>query len=235
MPNFGTLIGTYGKGIPGSLTVNFAPSGGKNCSDTCQLKKSGLCYATRAEARKPSIKVNLERKAADLSGYLKALLQSRNQITEATWIRISAFGSVPPTGRLSRLQRDLMGSFLRMLAQRDPTTVHFPVETPEKQEAYRVGEYFPRLSLGLNPSPRRISGWLQKGRPVAMAYDPGTREPGYTRAAISGSKTLARDLRRKFPDHNIKVCPSIAGNAKCGACKLCALDGADLVIYPLHA
>jgi hypothetical protein len=180
------------------------------------------------------MKVNLERKAADLSGYLRALLQSRDQVLEAPWIRISAFGSVPPAGRLSRLQRDLMGNFLRMLEQRDPTTVHFPVETSEKQKAYRVGKYFPRLSLGLNPSLRRISGWLRKGRPISMTYGPETLEPGYTRAAISGSKTLARELRRKSPDHNIKVCPAIAGNAKCGACKLCSLSGADLVIYPLH-
>jgi hypothetical protein len=198
------------------------------------LKKSGLCYAVRAEKRKPPIKVNLERKVADLSGYLRALLQSRDQVLGAPWIRISAFGSVPPVSRLSRLQRDLVGSFLRVLEQRDPATLHFPVETSEKQEAYRVGKYFPRLSLGLNPSIRRISGWLQKGRPIAMTYGPETLEPGYTRAAIPGSKTLARELRRKFPDHNIKVCPAIAGNAKCGACKLCALDGADLVIYPLH-
>ena len=46
--NFGTLIGTYGKGVAGSATVNFTTSGGRHCDDSCPLK-GNECYAIITE------------------------------------------------------------------------------------------------------------------------------------------------------------------------------------------
>ena len=73
MTNFGTLIGTYGKGVAGSATVNFTTSGGRHCDDSCPLKGNG-CYAITTEAMKPSITINLERKQDNISDYLQALV-----------------------------------------------------------------------------------------------------------------------------------------------------------------
>ena len=54
----GSIVGTFGKGIEGSLTVNFGVSGGDNCDTACKHHPQSsasdatrACYAVRAEIR----------------------------------------------------------------------------------------------------------------------------------------------------------------------------------------
>jgi hypothetical protein len=233
-----SIFGTFHKGKPGALAVNFSPSAADNCSVTCTLRKLGLCYSEAVEAYRPSVLRNLQAKAKDLTGYLKKLTHFDNltKMMMAPWVRFSSFGSVPPASRLTQPQRSMLTRIAQAL---DPHRTHLPVETVAKWRTYRRLGFFPRLSLGVNPSARRIRHYLTHNIPVALTVSPGNPEalePGWTLASKIQARQVARKLRKRFPGKTIKACPAVLGSAKCGDCCLCegTEKGADLIIYPLH-
>lgn len=228
-----SILGSFSKAVPDAVAINFAPSSGVNCSDTCKVKHQG-CYARNTETRKPSIHVSLERKAQDQTGYLHNLTKPHTLIKlhHAPWIRFSVFGSVPPAARLTETDR----KHLIMLAGFcDPETTHLPVETLAKVRTYQKLGFFPRLSLGPNPSTRRIRNMLKLGIPISLIVDPMHQAPGWTDHAKTLAKLTARKLRKIY-QKKILVCPAIIGSAKCGQCKACngLPSSPNIIIYPKH-
>lgn len=228
--NFGTLIGSFGKGIAGSVTVNFAPSGGANCDDSCPLKKSRICYAISAETRKPSITVNLEKKAADFSGYLSELISDKAiaKLNDAPWVRFSAFGSIKDPNDISAADT---AKLEYIAANIDHTKTHFPVETAEKFEYLRRVGFAPRLSLATELD--KVESLVIKGYKLSATIEGPKRAIGKNKRKHSQK---AFDTAAEFNARGIKtkVCPAIAGKASCGDCKLCARPDVDLIIYPMH-
>jgi len=153
------------------------------------------------------------------------------------WVRFSAFGSVPPLGKLTKPQRSLFRALAAVLSRR-PETTHLPVETLTKARQYAAMGFFPRLSLGWNYTPARIRKVLNEGLTVSVVGGTrGDNTPGWTVRSIPESRVQRRQLQAHLPGRKIIICPKIAGSAKCGSCIACGAKGpksADVVIYPAH-
>ena len=226
---FGTLIGSFGKGIPGSVTVNFGVSGGANCDDSCTLKGNG-CYAITTEAVKPSITVNLERKQANLTQYLTELTSHKAlaKLNAAPWIRASAFGSIPAPDKITDKQYKLLETFAAGITNE---RLHWPVETLDKARLLRSVGFNPRYSAGLDVT-KAISAVIQ-GFNTSLVVEGPKKARGKNKRKYSEPAFIAmRDLTSQ--GINSKVCPAIAGSAKCGACTLCSDKSIDVIIYPMH-
>jgi hypothetical protein len=227
--NFGTLIGSFGKGIKGSVTVNFGISGGSNCDDSCTLKGNG-CYAITTEAVKPSITVNLERKQNNLTQYLTELTSPKAlaKFNAAPWIRASAFGSIPAPEQITDDQYSLLKDLATGITNK---AIHWPVETLDKARLLRSVGFNPRYSAGLDVS-KAISAVIQ-GFNTSVVIQGPKRATGKNKRKHSEPAFIAmKDLSSQ--GITSKVCPAIAGSAKCGACKLCADPKIDVIIYPMH-
>jgi hypothetical protein len=224
---FGTVIGTYGKGIEGSATVNFTVSGGKHCDDSCSLKGAG-CYAEQTGKVKPSITVNLEKKEADFSGYLATLATPKGleKIRTAPWVRFAAFGSVPVPSSWTNEDRANWTKIAE--AAESHGRYHFPIETVEKARALKaLGFSRVRVSDGASVE-ARLNGF-----PVSIVVQGAKRATGKNkRAHAAPAFEKAKQYRARGV--NAKVCPAIAGSAKCGSCTLCADNDVAIVIYPMH-
>lgn len=222
---FGTVFGSFGKGIAGSRTINFGVSGGEFCDPGCTLKGNG-CYAETTEKLKTSITKNLVKKQADPEGYAKVLADNVWRIANAPFVRFNSFGSIPATG--SQVWVDSMKQLARYL---DPAIVHFPVETAWKAAIVTMMGFVPRLSLGLKPE--MVQETVAKGTKVSVVIDCGKRVRGKNkRTTAQPAFEYAKGLNAQ--GITAKVCPAITGSAKCGACKLCTGSGPMVVVYPLH-
>jgi len=227
--NFGTLIGTYGKGVTGSATVNFTTSGGRHCDDSCPLKGNG-CYAITTEAMKPSITINLEKKQENIGEYLQALVAPKaiSKLQQAPWVRFAAFGSIPAPADLT-LQD--FKHFRTIGAALDHSRVHFPTETIAKADMLKVAGFTPRVSVATNTE--NLHKVLQAGHVASCAVKGDKLARGKNKRAHSAQAiTFVRDLRAQ--GINAKVCPAVAGNAKCGACTACADKRVQVIVYPMH-
>ena len=224
---FGTLIGSYGKGITGSVTVNFTTSGGKHCDDSCPLKGNG-CYAITTEAMKPSITINLERKESSIGAYLSALTKPKAlaKLAGAPWVRFAAFGSIPAV--LDDHERSALKTIAGSL---DHSRVHFPTETLGKANMLKDAGFMPRVSVASNV--QNLPKVLEAGHVASCAIKGEKLARGKNKRAHSSQAiTFVRSLR----DQGIsaKVCPAVAGNAKCGSCTACADPSVQVIVYPMH-
>ena len=224
---FGTVIGTYGKGIAGSATINFTVSGGKHCDDSCPLKGNG-CYAEQTGKVKPSITVNLERKEANFSDFIAAVASDKGiaKIENAPWVRFAAFGSIPAPTTWTEKDRENM----RKIAQAAEShgRYHFPIETVEKARAlHEVGFTRVRVSDGASVE-ARLNGF-----PVSIVVTGEKRAVGKNKRQHAAPAFAKAKAYRKN-GVNAKVCPAITGSAKCGECTMCANNDVDIVIYPMH-
>lgn len=229
---FKTTIGTFGKGLPGSKTINFGVSGGANCSDTCPLKKSGLCYAISTEKLKPSITVNLERKQANFTGYLEALTSDKalTELNTAPWIRASAFGSIPMPGKITDKDKTLLAKLASGITNH--SKLHFPVETKAKADLLRAaGFHGVRVSAANNT--RKAKTLIDSGYPVSITIAGEKRAVGKNKR-LNSQKAFDYASKLRAKGITAKVCPAIPGSAKCGNCKLCANPDIQAIIYPLH-
>lgn len=226
---FGTLIGSFGKGIKGSVTVNFGVSGGSNCDDSCTLKNNG-CYAITTEAVKPSITVNLERKQNNLLQYLKELVTPKAlaKLNKAPWIRASAFGSIPAPEQLSDHEIE---AFKELAIGINNHNMHFPVETLAKAKFLRHVGFNPRYSAGLDKD-KAISAVIQGFNTSLVVEGPKKARGKNKRKHSEPAFITMKDLTNQ--GIKTKVCPAIAGSAHCGACTLCADKSVDVIIYPMH-
>lgn len=151
------VFGTFSKGVPGALSLNFGQSGGANCETTCRhhpihfaaggprAGEDGECYAVKVERRadRAQLASKLERHeqlpASTIVG--RALVEFGALVLRGVvppWVRISTNGAVP--GRAAALADrrfvPLLREFLTSCA-RAGSPVHFPVESAEKAEFYR--------------------------------------------------------------------------------------------------
>jgi len=226
----GTIFGSFGKGIPGSISINFSESGGFWCAASCIFKNAG-CYAQTLEKRQPSIAKNGKRHRENFALLLRAVANSIGAKASAPWIRFSVFGTIAPPGVWSLDDHNVLAHIAEQL---DHTRVHFPVETVEKARALRRLGFHPRVSDGESATA------LTHGFPVSLGCEnlDGIKiTSGMSRARRQQITAPARAMAAGFRAAGIsaKVCPAIVGNAKCGACRLCnGVDGPQVVIYPRH-
>lgn len=225
-------FGTFSKAVPTALAINAAPANGRYCDPACTLWS--LCYADNVQRYRPTILEALEKRSetsAALTRYLHDLMTSAavQRLAEAPWVRFSVFGSFPDGSALTRAQRQLLAKLAKHV---DPSRTHFPLETARKYLTYSKLGFEPRLSLGLNPDLKKLRRHADK-RCSATIGNPEDKNPGWQARNLDLAKTEARKLRRLgIPT---KVCPAIAGSAKCGSCKLCSGSSKFLTLFSLHA
>lgn len=242
------IIGTFSKGIDGSISVNFGLSGGKYCDTDCAMhpknrQKSG-CYAARAEIRPDrqqlADKLRRHENMPPVLVAARALLELQTAIgrgLRVPWLRLSTNGPLPPP----ELADSLFRYWLRELvayAVREGIPVHVPVESYAKARFYRsiIGDLVVVRETAQNPLRFvRARGAVSV---VAGSDDQSRAE------RIDVARQLAR--RRRNSGRKVIVCPAITNSfaarsgrlpanprAKCGACTACAEPNVDIV-YPLH-
>ena len=248
------ILGTFGKGVAGSVSINFGVSGGRNCDPGCALHPASesdraedeRCYAATLEKRgdRKNLARKLERHqempAALVCGAALVELQ-RLELLEAMppWVRISTNGSVPQVADWEPLFMAQFVALLQWLADRE-IPVHLPIETAMKAKAYRqlvAGLVVVRESCEHN-HPRFVRA---AGPVAAVAGRAGTTYA----ERIAAARKLA-ERRRRRSGRKVIVCPAILRNwaewgkpkrsgraAKCGHCTACAAAGVD-VVYPYH-
>lgn len=245
------IIGSFGKGVDGAISINFSTSAGRNCDPGCDVIK--ICYADRIENRpdRAPLLAKLQRHEqmdpAEVCG--RALFEISELINRrryVPWVRISTAGSVPPP---SAVTPQFRARFRALLAycKRARIPVHFPLELGEndkrKVRFYRalVGDLVTvRESVGTRHGRLR-----QQTGPASAVVDSPEHRPGKVyRARIEAAKQLASKLRAS--GKSCVVCPAViagfkkrmkgenpSANAKCGSCTACATD-VDVILYPLH-
>lgn len=232
-------IGGFSKSLPGGISLNFAESGGANCSPDCQALKAGVCYAVSTEKMKPSIRVSGERKR--LAGFEACCNHYRQQIsalvakgTAIPWIRFSSFGSVPNRELTAREEI----AFVRLVrAFPENVPVHFPVESKAKAERFRgiIRDY--ELSIVVRESAQsddRMAEGMANGEAMSRIVFKGRNK----RERLATAQAMSKGN----PD--MGVCPAIASTIlnrpvkiKCGqgkgGCTMCSQPG-RVVLYPQH-
>lgn len=228
-------LGSITKALSGAITLNFAESGGPNCSPDCEALRKGVCYAVATEQRKPSTRVSGERKrevgfAACCDAYREEILALIGAGKTIPWIRFSSFGSVPD--RELTNQEEL--AFVRLVRSfPEGAPVHFPVETPQKAERFRgICEAY-NLPITVRESAQsdeRMNEAADAGEAVSrIVYDGPTK-----RDRLASAIAMARAKQ------GWSVCPAVASTIldrpqkiKCGQCTLCAQPG-RVILYPQH-
>lgn len=244
-------LGTFGKGVTGSVHLSLAPSGGRYCDTGCALHPESTsphaapvaarCYAVRVERFRGRLGAKLAAVGAmdpeSVASLARGLSAARGH--RFPWFRVSAFGGVPSP--------DAVPSLAGLLRDLDAagTPVHFPTESPGKRDRWRDALDGSGVVVRLSIAP---------GDP-AWGTDP---LPASTVAVGSGDHLdAARDAaaaRRVATGRRCIVCPAVASGilatrrhraaggrgraagsprAKCGTCRACADPGVD-VVYPLH-
>jgi hypothetical protein len=250
-----SVIGSFGKGVDGSVSINFGISGGKNCSKRCvhhpkakRKNATRACYAAKLETRpdRQQLKAKLERHDAmpawKICGIALVELQDmESRGTLPPWVRFSTNGSLPMPGEVNSLFKSQLRALVTWLSTRG-VPVHFPIETEDKAQFYRelVGDLVTvRESLqspGMHASARGPVSWVAgsdiHGKDTFIRRIEAARQECRQRLATVGRKAV--------------VCPAVVAGfmarmkggtknekAKCGNCNACSLEHID-VCYPQH-
>jgi hypothetical protein len=255
------VLGTFGKGIEGSFSLNYGTSSGRNCDPACPhhakstaANPTHACYATRSEAYRPSLKARLARhertEAATLT--LQALIDLRKLHAKSPvkWLRFSVAGSLPQIEDITPDFRKALRLILDFCVKNN-IPVHMPVETAAKAKVYRqivAGRCVVRESVHDDRS------FIVEGGPLSAVA--GTKEDSQMVRLIA-AKTLAARHTAQTGQRTI-VCPAVATRiiaytkcrenggthqeaqkehgsplAKCGNCTACSKSNVS-IIYPLH-
>ncbi len=257
------VLGTFGKGIDGSFSLNYGISSGKNCDISCPHhydssaeNATKACYATRSEAYRIGLRNKLQKHEDIGADYLtkKALSELQGKIKNnpdsVKWLRISVSGSVPQPKDITHDFRDSLRELMTFCNQQN-IPIHFPVETNQKARVYRriVGNRaIVRESCHTEEQFVKTDG--------AVSFVAGNTDMSKSER-IEDAKRIA-GLRRNQLGRKTIVCPAVAAKyityerarekgmshkeaqqlessplAKCGNCTACAEENID-VIYPLH-
>ncbi len=230
----GSLFGTFSKGVPGAVALNFSESASAWCSDGCKLKGAG-CYAERLEQMRPNVKgAGVRRRrlgfVQQANAFTAALRCLRSCGVRCPWLRFSAFGAVPKPGQF----RKFKGAETAFLALADELAehraggagVHFPVESKGKADFYQalVGDRF-TVRESVQSSRAFVS------RPGAVSYCVGGA--GESRAAkLERGRELIQQREAATGRRSI-FCPAITSDSKCGKCRACDSPAVD-VVYLRH-
>jgi hypothetical protein len=247
----GSILGTFSKGITGSLSVNFGLSGGTNCDTRCKhhpestaADATHACYAVRNEKFYPSVLRKLTRHETMPPALLcgRAIIEIQARIDAGKpipWLRVSTNGAVPmpAQARADKLFCSQFRALITLCRQHD-IPVHFPVESYEKQRFYAalLGDL-----ATVRESAQTDRRFLSAKTPVAT-----TARKGANRVeTVDNARMLARKRREKTGRKTV-VCPAVLNTfaarkdpskrndrAKCGACVACA-DALVDIVYPCH-
>lgn len=249
------VIGSFGKGVDGSVSINFGVSGGRTCSKRCRhhpgskrRNKTGACYAAKLEKRhdRQQLAAKLLRHDAmpawKICGIAMIELQdmeSRGKLPP--WVRFSTNGSLPMPGDVSSLFRSQLRALVIWLTSRG-VPVHLPIETHEKADFYRgiVGDIVTvRESLQDTGSHKTTSG------PVSWVAGSTIHGKNTFRRRVQAARDECRE-RIQAAGRKAIVCPAVVASflarmkdgtvnekAKCGSCNACSLAHID-ICYPMH-
>jgi hypothetical protein len=228
-------LGSFSKGIKGSVSLNYGRSATDNCDKGCSHFDD--CYAARLERYRSSVMQAGERRfKTDPADLTDQALKELGKRPDVSWLRFSAFGALPKLGSLSERKRDRfiksMQSVIDCMRDRGGL-VHLPAETARKANSYRRRLF----GVTVRESCQSVRRWLVAPGAVSVCRKP--EKPGR-----ANSVALAHELarrRRKATGRAVIVCPAVlcsfkrikTDKAKCGACKACALPNVD-VVYPHH-
>lgn len=152
-----SVLGSFGKGVPGSASINFGLSGGANCESACRhhpenpnaaANPADLCYAAILERRHD--RAQLRNKLARherLPGsviawraHMELEREALYDLPARPWVRFSTDGSLP--SRRKALRDSKFAARFRALVEfcakrsgRD--RIHIPVESAKKAQFYR--------------------------------------------------------------------------------------------------
>jgi hypothetical protein len=250
-----TILGGFGKGVDGSVSINFGTSAGKNCSKRCRHRSdykgpgaTGACYAEAIEKRpdRTQLLAKLKRHdkmpAAIVCGAALSELQALElRGIVPPWVRFSTAGSLPMPGDVTNAFRTQLRALVSWLVYYN-IPVHLPIETNGKAEFYRsiVGDLVcVRESLQRVGSHKTAVGavsWVAgddiiTGKAIFLRRIERARAECKERTAGTGRKAIvcpaivASFKQRLGADHNPL--------AKCGSCTACAVSTID-VCYPKH-
>lgn len=236
------VLGSFGKGTTGSVTLNFATSGGANCDTACAYHPNSTnpnasaadarCYAAATERRHDRVQLlaKLERHEATDADILiaSATAEMDRRGWRAPWFRFSSFGSVPAT-----VPANLLSFVVRLRENGIP--IHFPVESAAKADRYRTA--LSGTGIAVRESVTDTSRWLSANTPVSIVAGSMRETP---RQRIAAAKAIAAQ-RTTAVGRKCIVCPAVAAmhlrtksdKAKCGSCTACANPEIDIV-YPVH-
>lgn len=249
------ILGTFGKGIDGSISINFGVSGGPDCDTSCKhhpestaKDATNLCYAARSEIRPD--RTQLAKKLARHQEMPPALVLGRalfeiQQIIGrgkvVPWVRISTNGALPMPSKVrgNKLFRSQLRALLSYCSDHK-IPVHLPTESYQKARFYRA------MIKDLAVIRESIQGGARRLKTAvgAISYVAGMKSQ--TRLQRVESARVAAKMRRDSTGRKTIVCPAILNSwaarrdksklnkrAKCGACVACAMPNVD-VVYPLH-
>lgn len=249
-------LGSFGKGCPGSVALNFGRSGGKHCATACPYHpnsssphaspKTARCYAATLEAspRRRNLAAKLDRHEDEAPAAIAAKAEREILAMDILgnrppWFRFSAFGSLPknPRGKTAAAIRQLVKTVAGL-----GIPIHCPVESSAKARQYRA------LFRGI-----RYSGGPLDGGKIVVRQSVPNADWKKTRGACStvGGSMERPPLSRLHESAAIlsdrsgrnAVCPAVAakyargaaGEAHhCGRCTLCADDRIAGIVYPVH-
>lgn len=243
----GSVLSTFGKGVPESIAINFSWSGGPNCDSGCAQLQSGDCYAIELEKRgdrkgvTDKLKRHAELPPAQLVG--RALLELQLLVGKGhkvPWLRISTGGSLPQPENASALFISQFRALLKF-AIGQGAKVHLPVESKAKADFYRatVGDL-----VTVRQSLQSEADVASQDGAVSIVVGSNIRQGTRIRdRRVEEAKQVAR-ARKAATGRNTIVCPAItAGWQKragkrddkilCGQCTACANNELDIV-YPFH-
>ena len=249
------VLGTFGKGVPGSVSLNLNRSGGSQCDTACahhpQSKAQNptyACYAVRLERRgdRGDLRRKLDRHARRSPALIvgEALVELRKLVERGRappWLRLCTNGALP----LPRHASPLFITQLRALlayCKSQGIPVHIPVESSDKARFYRakIGD----LAI-VRQSVQRTEALGTTGGAISfVAGSEITAGKHIRKRRIEAARTLAKRRARKTGRKTI-VCPAVVvsfthrsdrdrtAKAKCGNCTACVHAHID-VIYPIH-
>lgn len=242
----GSILGTFGKGVDGSLSINFSVSGADNCDDRC-VHKGSTCYAERIEKRpdRAQLAAKLARHGSMPAWQVcgRAIVEINALLAQGKtipWLRVSTAGSLPQPEVVRG--NKLFASQFRALLQLCAThgiPIHIPVETYDKARFYRA--LAGSLAV-IRESAQNAERFLVATGQVSTVA--GTREHSMLER-VDVARDLARE-RYETTGRKTIVCPAVVAGfraklkthapndkTKCGNCTACSRADTDIV-YPLH-
>jgi len=237
------VLGSFGKAIKGSVSLNFSRSGTSNCDPECAMLKflrpngKPLCYAENVEKRvdRKQLLAKLERhEAANPAQLTRKATKELEKRSTVPWLRISTNGSVPFWANA-----EFAGELVELLriARFKGAGIHFPVESQQKAQHYRtiVGDL-----CTVRETCQTEERWLTADGASSFVAGDFSMTP---RERVALAKRLCV-LRTESTGRTCKVCPAVAHQhlhgrkiknekTKCGSCTLCDRKDVDIV-YPAH-
>jgi hypothetical protein len=151
------VLGSFGKGVPGSASINFGLSGGANCERSCRhhpehpnaaANPADLCYAAILEKRHD--RAQLRDKLARHERLPASVIAQRAQHelerealygkAPRPWVRFSTDGSLPSRKKAladSRFVRSFRALVAYVASRSGRDRIHIPVESAAKARFYR--------------------------------------------------------------------------------------------------